>query len=357
MQEPNVNCLKSYRLAAKLLGVFPSCVGKTNVILKILVNFYSFFMLILPLAFALASQLCKKEVPLMHELWKMISVIGCICMHLQLLFQVMKKSEIEIFMSEILFFDRKCRNCGIFTDQKLETRMVRFWMGAILIPLIYCLITVPLVRLTATEDETLILNLAHSYQLFMEYFFVSQFALFTMLIRNRVDKITKYLKSYIWTSIMSEKCLPDPRQFVSLFQQLCKIIRMFNEVFSLSITFTLINLLMNEILSMYSFVYYIYKTKEFAVITDIFINGGWLIMNMILTVIICKSGHSVQNQTEKIESTILEFIDFNKSESFTKTLETLHYRVKNTNKRIENIFFTINWKLLFMVSSLCSALI
>lgn len=344
------NSLNSYLLTVKFFGLFPYFSESAKMsfkFFKFLRILHTILMLSIPLLLA-GSSLRIRNIPLLHELWKIVSVIGSLLVFLQLLFQVTKRKSLQNILDKIENYDKISQSCGLFIDYKRETRHVRFWILSVFVYPFYGSLIVILAQITSNENVMLASNVTQNYQLLLEYFLVVQFTIFTSVIKNRLIELQKYLKSSLITSNFRAKC-SNLHQFLVLFRLLCEIIKQLNNIFTSNLTLTLVIVLANKILSMYSFTIFMYKSMDIINIVDLLVNGGWLGVNVLLTMIICKSGHSLHVVSESLESTILDFIDFPRHENLLRELQSLHYRVKNTKKCVENVFITIDWKLLFMV--------
>lgn len=352
MKKLNIlNVLQPYLILVKVMGFFPQAFGNTKVYLIIFNIIYSILMVSIPICVAVGSMMVN-NLPLMLELWKIVAITGSFMIFLQGTIQLIKNNELLIFLKKLCDFDKKAQMYGIFIDLNSEKKKILCLTFSVIAMPIDC-ITVALDMDSSYASVGMIaLNLAHAYQLILEYFFVVQFSIFTMIIKNRFIGINNYLKSSLIISRISGKAT-NLKQFRTLHWNLCEIVRDFNRIFTLNLTFTLINILFNTILSMYSSVFYFYRSKNVSTIisSDLIINVAWMVLHMIFAVIICHDGHSVHVATEKTEFLLLEFIGTNnKHEIMNRELESLHYRVKNTDKSIQNVFFVVNWKLSFVVS-------
>lgn len=348
--------LKSFTLLVKVFGLFPYKIESEKYCLKYILSYplilYSTFLMCVPLIFVVLTVLMEK-LTFLFELWRIIAILGCSLIFLQLLYQIRKINSVKKFIDSIGRYDDKLQQYGIFIGYEKERNWIKMASYSVLLIPVYIIASVGLIiyeEKSFTQAEMhLFLHMFHCYQLLMGYFFIIQFYILTMIIAERFHAINKYLRSSVLVSQVCGKLL-NLHEFMNLHWSLINLIKDFNHTFTSNIAITVVNALSHATLSMYCFIYVIYRGKDDDHNDHSIADGTWMCVNLLLLVIICKSGYSVHEASEITQYILMESMATAKNEKIKEDLKNIHYQVKSSKSKIENNFFCVDWRFLLSVS-------
>lgn len=220
----------------------------------------------------------------------------------------------------------------------------------IFVLLFYVLFTFVFLYLQNGEFALIEHHAAHCYQLIFGFVFIVQFKVFTMILSTRYRVINKYLQNSIfWAKINVKSEQPNFKSIMSLHWRLTCILRDFNQTITSNISITLINTILHATLSMYCFIYVIYRGKDDGHENYPIVDGSWMCVIFLYLIVICQAGHSVKNSAGLLNEIIMDEIVHAKTQNVEKALRHLHFQVNNSPKTVKNNFVSVDWKLLLMV--------
>lgn len=135
------------------------------------------------------------------------------------------------------------------------------------------------------------------------------------------------------------------KAFAQLSQILFDTIDALNSTFTFHIASILFNILVFKIFAIYQILFDFSSdsTKKMFVLL---INGSWLGMQCILQAMISHGGSLVTKNARKISVTVSTILNnFELSNELATKLQNFLARIQCRNHEVQNVFFTINWKL------------
>jgi len=139
-----------------------------------------------------------------------------------------------------------------------------------------------------------------------------------------------------------------------LYHILCDAIEVANSTFTTPLTFIVINFLLTNIFALYGGLREVLLETNIAGLAMIS-NLSHISIQNAINVLMIYAGSVTTNEAEETNAIISKIIASNQR---NKTLlSNCHdfLQIRNRNVKLQNIFFTINWKLLLAVSSLADS--
>jgi 7tm Chemosensory receptor len=142
-----------------------------------------------------------------------------------------------------------------------------------------------------------------------------------------------------------------PKHITELYSSLCCGIDLANETFTFQIISYAMYFVVSYIFTVYAIIRELILQSDFLM-TLLIINSSWLILYMIILAIALHSGHCLAKcaqQTPVIVSSVLKNPKW-QQECLRRVFKTFLLEVQYRSLCLENVFFRIEWKLLFSVS-------
>lgn len=354
MQKLNFySSLEPYLYLTRLVGLFQFEMRKKKAEiqckLSIAYCFYTLVLIVTSISAKTYVIIYMEKSSVLSEIWLLIMMTGSTVVILQWIFQIFNGKKLVKLLNDLDNFDNRMKNCGTYICYSVDRqRLCWITIGAFGGPIFAAVV------LTIDywhRNECLIdCNLGHMFQMISGVVHVVQFATFTYIFKTRFHHLNDYLSHSLFLNKF-RTCGPSENleTYVQLFDQLTDILTNFNETFTLNLIPTLLNILTYNIFCLWSFIHFIYKDID-KVWVVVLVNGLYVIANMTVMLVICYSGHTVQETATQSEELILDSLTSTKNDRVISELRNLHYRIRHVNKNVENVFFVVNWRLLFMVS-------
>jgi len=143
----------------------------------------------------------------------------------------------------------------------------------------------------------------------------------------------------------------DFGEIPELYHILCDVIELINSTFTSSLVFVEINFLLINIFALYGGLKEVVNNSNWIGLA-LSSNLSYIAIQNAINVLMIYAGSATTNEAEETNAIISKIIASNRN---NKTLlSNCHdfLQIRNRNVKLQNIFFTINWKLLLAVSSL-----
>lgn len=194
------------------------------------------------------------------------------------------------------------------------------------------------------------------YQLLHNLFFAAQLSCAALALKERFKLLNEYLKGLTVTLDERNKIILSKQEtfnlelFSALYNDLCDAIAIANSTFTNQIVIVIINLLLTDVLTAYGWL------REFMSRTHLlmflsFLNFMWISCEYAIKAMIAHSGSSTTNEAENSLVLLTRVIENLKSnEKMKADMNLLLTQMRYRNKKLQNIVFTIDWKLVLAVS-------
>lgn len=341
--------LKYYFIVSKCFGIFPFKVkNEERIIAKLdpIWVFHSFCVILTNTLTMILTFCVGMRGEFVQEVWRIIGVFGVLLNLVQFCIQLIRQKLLLKLIQKFKKLDEKALKSGIFMNSDQDQRKIMLMTTIpIIIIFIYCLyLFIPIYDRNDRVEIYMHINFALSH--LFSYYYSIQFWVFTWLLRIRFNKLKMFLKASFMIKRIGWK-LDKIQHFSELFSMSCSIMELINLIYSTNMIFTFLYLIIHEIFTSYALVSSLYhKIGKY----NITVNTTWIITIVFLKVLICYGGESTTNAAEANEKLVIKEMTQSQDEIFKKELQILHYQLRNTKKSIENCFFTINFKLVLMVS-------
>lgn len=137
------------------------------------------------------------------------------------------------------------------------------------------------------------------------------------------------------------------KHFSGLYNDLCDAIETINSTFTLQIIFVMANFLATDVFAAYG-VLREFLSRSHRLAFMLTGNCSWMLIQYAIKVLTVQAGSSTTNEAEKTV-VIVTKIAGNSNESFKAELNSFLLHMRCRNKKLENVFFTINWNLILAV--------
>lgn len=358
-----LTCLKPYFTFLQVLGLFPYDLKEVNYS-KVVIEFnilkfcYSIFTLLFALTvfgLSIVGASDYERIYVSAYYWKIIAYVTNMIFILQIIAHILYGREIVKIVQVLGNFSLQMFRYGISTGSflKFQSACKKVpYITAIPMSLVavYCLSTSFYTILYSDGYGYFIyLNFGLLYELFHGYFNVTQFFIFTWLISQGFRCIESHLKSSVFKT-NSENI----QMISSLFNQLCIAVKYMNGSLTQLLSLTLTVTLINEVFCVYSWTMIFWHYSVIISFPHVVSSGAWLLAHLIREIMICYAGSSVTTSIESIKELVMSLITNSKDEMFRNEMRCLLFQMECCNKKIENSFFVIDWKLMLMViNKLC----
>lgn len=342
--------ISSFSWLGKIIGFAPFYYEVNEDKIKIKFKFIWFlqflvvkcFFPVLGIWFTLEEGRSQHVIP---ELWRLIVMFGLIIDSIQFLIHLSQTRRIAKLLQLIQKFDQKLQSLGCSVDYK----MIQKKTFAIVTILIFAVIIMIFLTVYGPPHLRNIREIVkYSFALIHVSFFSTQFYVFTWQMKIRFEKLNNHLTQ--WLGVKNEhQGVVELREFFISFYNLFKICSQFNQIFTQNLTFTLISVLANEILSFYGIIRFLQTPKVQWL--RLMSNLVWGLFFISINIIICYSGFSVRAIAKLSGKSIMKSMKkVRKNEDINDEVRELHNQMKILDVNIQNDFVVIDWKLLFTVS-------
>lgn len=199
---------------------------------------------------------------------------------------------------------------------------------------------------------------AHVYQLLHNYFYTAQFSCAALAIRERLKMLNEYSSSFVECKARFRDKIVVVRQekfnlklFSKLYNDLCDLIELSNETFTWQLIIVMTNLLMIDIFAFYGILreFIVHNVEKFKFL--ILANTTWCTFQFLIKFFMAYCGKNTTGEAEKSLVIITRLVEqLDRNDQLTVDLNLLLGQMRGRNKKLENVFFTINYKLILAVS-------
>lgn len=353
------NCLNYFNIFNKIVGVSVVNYSLENGKVKTEFNIcccLNFFVIIICLPITsviIACSTSQKSLDIIYEGWKITGIYSCITCCLQSIIQIVQFNKTtKIFQllkdSEDKSLELGERKSKYKIDHTSEQKTIIYSIILSILSILYCL-----AFLIITFDYHNPLETSQSYcfsvTLIMNTHFSLQFFLLIFMIKLRFKLLNHILIDTL--SIKSAKLkITRLHKFINDFYILSKLVKIFNKSFTLTMSFTVINILVNGVLSLYSIIKWMFlkvHVDEFDLITT----HIWAFLHVAFSILVCYSGSSLEKEAYLSEKHVLNSLKrYRQHEKLECELKEIHQTLMGLDNRIQNVFGTFDFKLLVVVS-------
>lgn len=344
--------LKSFFFMSNVMGLFPFQFDSKNMKLKFSFIWFGYSIIILTIPFFMIY--LQNEygdiLSTYEEIRVLISFSLSFLLLFQSIYQLLKGKDIVRILESLQNFDEKALKLGIiinYKDNGIKLILMSLSMILLIVYNIVILIVNSYVNINLRNYFEF--QLCKSYQLIHLYFHSINFYIFLWIIKKRFCKLNKYLKFLLNSDSHHETCNLKLKSFFQLYFMLCKVVKEFNRTFTLNISITLLHILLKVIFTIYRFMFMIFE-KNYDFIYSKTCTISWIFVHMIAAILICQSGASLTLEAEKCDEMILNRIANSNNPFANDELNNCYNKIRNFDRKIQNAFFVINWKLLLRVS-------
>lgn len=277
------------------------------------------------------------------KLWDILGRFGPFFPLIQIIYQLVNTKSFIKYVIEIIKFDQNSKAKGMFINHEKHLKIVRCAVFSILTIIVIMLTRhfVMVAKKIYTPNDLI-------FSLFLQFifmwFFCVQFFLVGGSVKSRIALLNDYMQDATFTTSESVKSLSK------MFGNLCDLIKLMNSTISFPIIFSLANQFAVSILSLYSIIYAIsfpqYYRVFFVIISNIIITFIQICLISGVTWV----GSSIENEFDRTLSVISDRINNSFDLEINVELSNLSRQLKSRNKKVENLFFVIDFKLMFAVS-------
>jgi hypothetical protein len=153
----------------------------------------------------------------------------------------------------------------------------------------------------------------------------------------------------------SSLCLVDEKMvkfevIVEILHLLWDAIDAINNLFTFQMIFIVFHLFVSNILSCFNIISASIHNEEFAIV--LFSEGSFVVVNMFAQMVCVHSCYSLTTEAERSSVLISRLNNRNSCGKVLKLCKNLLIQADKRNFKVQNCFFTLNWKLLLTVSLL-----
>lgn len=296
----------------------------------------------------------KQMIIVSEMLWRLIAISTCIMVNVQSIIQVMSSRKIVNVVKLINEFDEKAHKIGMLFDYFMDRKHIKWTIVALLsLAPAYALMTYSFMyhqfRGTRFLDGSIPIyvrtNLSIQYGLLMGSLLVIQFISFILVIKRRFIMVNQYL--------IFQNSKIDAHYINDLLSYLYDSIEGINSALTMNLLLTMMFSLINVVFCIFTSLTFIFNPEllEYnSTAIHVLSNLTWIAENLFVIMIICHHGSSLTKTAELTQDIILKMIVKSRDENYNNELRCLLFQMKNRNTKVENVFFTIDWKSMAMVS-------
>lgn len=343
--------VKPFLYLVKFLGLFPATVRvKSSKFISTTTKFdklFSAFMASLPvlgisyICFDLQSE---EGLGGLQEVWVVIAQYGILIPAISVGHQLWNYQTIVELFEKILKFDEDCRCKRIFVNHEKHSRWVKFALIEIFV--IFLCLSLMFIFIGASRmQSSLKMATSHFTQVFYINFFAVQFILVASCAACRYRELNNGLE----TNNIRTKY--DVKETAKLYDDLLNIIQMINSTFSFSVIFMLASEFVMGTFVLYTQIVFFRNPRNdseywFGTCT----NCTLLILQVVLATLVSCFGNKVLEESQRTFELLTRKINNSYNEDVNNELVRFMLQLKCRSKGLENIFFTIDWRMMFGVS-------
>lgn len=338
-----------FYIFSKIIGLYSFSVSchRDNFVFNFTIAnvFYAIAASCCPVVFALFFNLEQPVIInqfVLTNLWSKVALFGLIFPAGQVIHHHIKSKSTAKFLQNIIKFDEDCRHLGIFLDLKTELKVIRFTMMAGLI-IVMAILAIPLTQMLEKMPILYQMFSSHGLQFFHIYYGVAEMFIVIRAVFVRIEEMTKYLEKTVFTTKRQLK------QFLNLFNELCDLIDLLNSTFSMNVIFVLGNILLMVTIGVYSSLQGLTMLKNIQLLGMGINTLVWSLIQFILACVIVNAGWKVQTNASKMSSTAIKRLNSSTNERINHLFRDLISQLRSRDIKIECIFFTVDWGVIFGV--------
>lgn len=286
-----------------------------------------------------------------QKVWITMTSAQGVLILIQIVFQITKRSKIVEIISLVYKFDKSAKKCGIFMEHRKEKIHVILRCLSVVLIIFYNVVKICSMYLNSNRDANQNignLQLYNAIQVIFVYFFVTQLSIFLSIIKMRFGKTNEYLEFILNIRESDAKHMEKFWKFYKLQYQLCAILRKTNETITLITSPSFLSNLLNIVFTTYGMINYMLQKNQ-KMSYHLVASFTWALVHITLMIMICHAGESLTSTAEKSERIILRKICSSQYSFTSESFRTLYCNLKLLDRKVQNVFFTINWKLGFAV--------
>lgn len=226
-------------------------------------------------------------------------------------------------------------------------------------------------------DMRIVMLPASVYTLFMNSFYIAQFCAAALAVRERFRLLNKNLEKFVnietKTKAVNEhykrniQCINFDKEISfaifddfhlqnisQFYNKLCDLIEILNSTFTLQLVFVMISITIVDIFAAYGIICEFLTNQSIRLKFLIIGNSTWISVQCAIKFFMAHCGSSTTNEAEKSLIIVSKLADrINEKDLKTEaSLNLVITQMRVRNKNLENVFFTINYKLILAVSFL-----
>lgn len=373
-------CYKPFYVLSKCLGMFPMSFEGPPRKGKLKVKWHDWllpgFATLIPTAIIAVNIFCDDSPastsPFLSKLWVIEILFGVFLMMTQFPYQLLKHRNIEEFLNRVHHFDQKvellfalktstktylqAKHLNLSTDFKNQRKITKIFAIAVTSTL-PALFLIALAFYYFNIGSNCILFLGNVYAMLFNCFYTAQFACAALALRERFKLVNEYMKNFTAQTQAFDKQIVmvssenfNLKRFSDLYNDLCDAISMINSTFTGQLIIVMTNMLLVDIFGAYGilreFLSHSYNRLKFLILC----NSIWIALQYAVKFLMAQSGSSTTAEAEMSLVIITRVIENAKDDKLKTDLNLLLNQMQGRNKKIENVFFVINYKLILAVS-------
>jgi hypothetical protein len=178
-----------------------------------------------------------------------------------------------------------------------------------------------------------------------------------LAVRERFKILNDNLSSFLGNKIKTNKCvIVIPKSFdlkllSALYNDLCDLIQLINSAFTVPLIFVTLCIVSTDVFAAYGILreYQIGSNKLFVFL--LIGNSSWISIQYAIKIFLVNAGSSTTNEAERTLVLVLKSLGTLDSFDYDKNdLKSLLIILRSRKKNLENVFFTLDWKLILTVS-------
>lgn len=346
--------IKPFYIFSKIIGsysftLFPSC-NKLNYKISFFNASYAFIASFLPM---FISSLFNFEVfwvkvypqMILVNLWDNIAKFGLAFPLLQVLYYQTKSRSMAEFYQKVTNFDLKCRKFGIFFEYKSDLKIVKMAVSSILF-LTFFVVSLPVTQYILRIKMELTSTVSFIFQFFYMYYCTAHLFIVCRTVRTRLEKLNDYFQRSIFSSKKHTK------QFLKLYNEHCDLIDHINNTFTMSIIFVMANEISMGTVGLYTLIVALNTLSYTYFWFVVFYTSMWIGTQFGLACFMANIGDLVKNEFYRSSLVATRRLNSSPNEGINEELRDFILELKCRCTKIECIFFTIDWHIIFAVTKI-----
>jgi len=302
---------------------------------------------------------------LIYSIWSWIFMFANVLFTVQCIHQIYKTDVISAFFELMHSIDMNILQMEALIDHRKHRKIVR---NVTLSIVLLMFARIPLIVVfygfifEFYTPQILISEVLFCFLLIYECLFCLQFMIPTYLLRGRFQLMNNILRSLfnfhlrlILTDFSSNCRLNflegkkfNLNLFTDTFHNLSDALGTINAIFTFNLIPTMLTMLVIDTFGIYGVTNSSFTTAK---ITDIILSLFYIIVHFILKIMICHIGYSTTHEAESIKITFVKGMNKINLSSEKSSLLYAYKQIEARDSRLQNIFFVVDWKVLFGVSS------